>query len=1105
MLIASLPSPLIAAEITNPKENLTQDIFDSSFDLTLKVEDTGWSPTEEQKNWDWTNKNVTILPYLDSGSAQNGIYAHDFYLTGHLNSFIVSVNPNEPGMGDHAIWDEDANGKFSIEANLIQISAQQHGFYIATPAAAKQSSPYDFNLSNFEKLTIEGGSGGKEGSGIVINRHGEMNIISHLDNSIIRISTQTKNFDHDAAISNKTNYDTTENASSVITLQADHIILNQDQAENTGFNGIYSGQKSFKSEDTEYIDSQINLTGTDIQVYGSYFGIIQNEKGTVSLNANDGSNLVKLTAPTNAATNAGNFLPAAIRAGGEYFDANVNLTAATNTVSGADGQAIAVYAEGKGKVQIEASEQNHIFGALVSGKVPNAPSPQSNSSTDSTTSQIIFTGNTALTSSYTVKHTSGEPYSYILGALAMTGGSIEFQTGSQVLLTTALQPIEAISDSEEEDLRERVAWAYGGAIELDGTMLSVHSEQGVAFDNSVGIALVASDGGLISAQNLMTGSRIVGDIVGGIEGTVNLSLHQGNGTYVRRDIANTDADIFGNVLAANGGTVNLELGKGVVWLGRADDYRDASTSPDATWTSVHKEFFAPQFSDAITEAGNVSIKLNEGAIWSITGQSWVTTLAGQGGIIDLSGSSETASHALRVWNLEGSHTFVLDLNHVSHETSDMLYLQRIDPQTKTSDAEDNQTPLVQTIVIENIQGLEKMAAGDKIRFATVNGNLSFRTAAVEGEADVVHILDQGMLNPGFVMGSEDYDPEQTDGYNGSAENGNETKPGDSWTDAKFSDGTNWFLTRDPSKDEHSDAAFNAFSTAKANYRTAVYMDTLNKRQGEARFSAGEDDGFWARLRRDQINQDGDFHSHNLMAEIGYDVLRTSDSGFHRTGIALDYMDGSIDFDATDANGDIKRWGAWLYNTWIGDDGQYTDIVFKWGRLSNDFAQRAASTSELVSGGYHNDVFSISGEYGIKFEDDDGNYVEPQAQLQYSRVTSASYATSQGSQVHLDAIDSWIGRIGARVGHAWRDNDSGMDLYLKADLLHEFDGEQRLQATDNTGLVSWRYDNEGTWGDFGLGFSYRTDKDSYAFCDLEKMVGNSYGSSWQISAGLRINF
>ena len=29
----------------------------------------------------------------------------------------------------------------------------------------------------------------------------------------------------------------------------------------------------------------------------------------------------------------------------------------------------------------------------------------------------------------------------------------------------------------------------------------------------------------------MTGSRIVGDVVGGVDGTVNLSISQGNGTY----------------------------------------------------------------------------------------------------------------------------------------------------------------------------------------------------------------------------------------------------------------------------------------------------------------------------------------------------------------------------------------------------------------------------------------------------------------------------------------------------------------------------------------------------------------------------------------------
>ena len=82
----------------------------------------------------------------------------------------------------------------------------------------------------------------------------------------------------------------------------------------------------------------------------------------------------------------------------------------------------------------------------------------------------------------------------------------------------------------------------------------------------------------------------------------------------------------------------------------------------------------------------------------------------------------------------------------------------------------------------------------------------------------------------------------------------------------------------------SSAAINAFDMAKANYRTAVYMDTLSKRRGEARFGAGEDQGTWARVRRDQINQKGSFGSANLMAEIGapaHDRFRACGAGRRR--------------------------------------------------------------------------------------------------------------------------------------------------------------------------------------------------------------------------------
>ena len=395
-----------------------------------------------------------------------------------------------------------------------------------------------------------------------------------------------------------------------------------------------------------------------------------------------------------------------------------------------------------------------------------------------------------------------------------------------------------------------------------------------------------------------------------------------------------------------------------------------------------------------------------------------------------------------------------------------------------------------------------MAPGTQIRFATVDGNIDFKPYGVEGTANVVQISDQGLVNSGFVIGSEAYDPNNNDNYNGSKPEGDATKPGDAWTDSAFGNGTNWYLTRDPSKDTLSDAGKTVLSLSKANYSTAVYMDTLNKRQGEARFGTGQDEGLWVRLRYDDIEKVDAFTSSNTMTEIGYDLKVESDNGVHRRGIAVDYMNGSLDYSGVRGSGDIERLGAWLYNTWIGNDGHYTDIVLKWGHLDNDFDVLAPSTLQTISGGYTNDVFSASVEYGYRWMDENSNYIEPQVQFQYSYVTDADYTTSQASKVKLDSINSYIARVGFRAGHHW-ENDK--DVYLKFDLLHEFDGEQRVRGSDRGGKFDFTIDNDGTWADFGVGFSMKMDNDSYFFIDAEKIIGNDYGSTYQVSGGIRINF
>ena len=291
--------------------------------------------------------------------------------------------------------------------------------------------------------------------------------------------------------------------------------------------------------------------------------------------------------------------------------------------------------------------------------------------------------------------------------------------------------------------------------------------------------------------------------------------------------------------------------------------------------------------------------------------------------------------------------------------------------------------------------------------------------------------------------------------------------------------------------------------SKVNYNNAIYMDRLNKRLGEARYiNPEEEQGMWVRIRHDRIGKKDAFRSQNTMYEMGYDVKQDCDNGERRVGFAIDYMDGKAEYTGIAGDGDVKRYGLWLYDTWLGDKGHYADYVAKWGHLENDFDIMARSTGEKINGDYSNNVFSVSAEYGRKKDIGNDWYFEPQAQLQLARVTGADYTTSQGTRVSLDGINSLIGRAGFRLG---RDVDERSTVYIKADLLHEFLGEQDMHVVDNTFNGSQNFENKGTWYDVGFGFATALGKDSYAFMDFEKSFGNDNDETYQINAGVQWTF
>ena len=135
------------------------------------------------------------------------------------------------------------------------------------------------------------------------------------------------------------------------------------------------------------------------------------------------------------------------------------------------------------------------------------------------------------------------------------------------------------------------------------------------------------------------------------------------------------------------------------------------------------------------------------------------------------------------------------------------------------------------------------------------------------------------------------------------------------------------------------------------------------------------------------------------------------------------------------------------------------------------------------------------------------YVEPQAQLQFAHVTSADYVTSQNTKLELDGVNSLIGRLGFRLGKNYGTDKKGT-VYLKADVLHEFLGDQEIRALDRTTDNRWSglsFENKGTWYDVGFGFAAETGRNSYMYMDFEKSFGNGNEDTYQINAGVQWSF
>ena len=789
--------------------------------------------------------------------------------------------------------------------------------------------------------------------------------------------------------------------------------------------------------------SEVKLQATDSNVINAKkFGIYTKEEGVVNLNATNANNTI--------------YVENGYGISGNNSSINIDSQSGNNSIEVTQG--IAIEANNGSNISVNANKgQNNIKASNTAISV-NKNNIDKDIATISTNTVVKVTGKDNIINATTAIDNIDDGNVEII---ASENNSINGLVHAENRANTKIQ---GKVNYLKNDNGQSIIWADDGTIDITGTsIIQANSQQ---------VALLANNDMNNLNQGVITASFgqnsvIKGDIIAKDNGLIKLNVSNSNDDV-------SGLIIEGNILAENQGNISLDIGNNSLITGNINDY---SYLADLNNQNLKQENLA----------GNISVDFNNKSRWNVVGQSFISNInTKENNIIDMVGyNTENKPHSLMVKEFNGDSNFVMNLNG-NRQNTDMVYL---------NSGTGNYNVILANAVTKNDIGQ------NGLRFATVGDKNKqvFKNAVA---------YNDGFFNIKYQIASEDYDVnnEENTLYN-NGDNSDlltENRPGKDIINNIFGnneDAVNYKLVNIEEK-TLSNAGKTILNMTKANYDVAVFMGRLDKRMGDVHYLNKNDDGIWFRLRHDRIEKDLGYTVDGNMYELGYDKLFLRDNGQERLGLAFDYMKGSTSYDDIAGKGNNSRKGIWLYDTWIGDDGHYSDYILKWGHLENDFEIVGTKKLNLIKGNYDNDVFSVSAEYGYMKNLKNDWYITPQVQLQLAKVTGADYTTNQNTNVHVDGIDSIIGRAGFKLGQNFGDNKKNT-FYLKADVLREFLGEQFVSVKDVTSdneYVGFKYDHSGYWYDVGFGFNIETKKDSYAFLDIERRFGNGNKNSYQINGG-----
>lgn len=319
------------------------------------------------------------------------------------------------------------------------------------------------------------------------------------------------------------------------------------------------------------------------------------------------------------------------------------------------------------------------------------------------------------------------------------------------------------------------------------------------------------------------------------------------------------------------------------------------------------------------------------------------------------------------------------------------------------------------------------------------------------------------------------------------------------------DGDDWYLRHTGSSKSDPEGLSGGANAALGNQAAtstlwSAQMNALHKRLGDLRI--GKDDGgVWARgISKDYEVDNGSsrgFDQDVNGMELGADTAIPMEGGKLYVGGMVGTANSNQNF-GDGSTGEIDSTLIGAYATWLDENGYYIDTVAKFNRMDND-VKTITNTGEAVKGSYKTDGYGVDVEVGKNISLKDGWFVQPQAELSWTRTNGADYQTTNGMSVDVGSANSLQGRLGVLAGKSLQlDAHRAIEPYVKASYVHEFDGNSTVEVNGN------ELDNKvaGSRVEVGAGAVMQVSEKTKVYVDAEHATGENVDEPWGVNLGVR---